>query len=313
VLGQPGVLGPLGNTSASFDGASGELAMPGSPLGPNATLEGWFRWRSGTTVLRDTTDMGGEGWLLAFASAGKLAYRLGGQGFNTGLPIETVRDGEWHHIAATKSGGAAALYVDGELIHSAASGAGSQAAVGPWHVMRNGTNAVFSGGEADEVALYTRALGADEVGAHFDLAKSIAATPLPGEPPPPAAEPPLAGTGPGGGVLGPASSVPTPTPRPGVVRVRRGVLIARGAPGRRNNLVARRRGGNWLVRDTLALLRAGSGCRRRSAHVVACPARRVRRIMLYGGAGNDRLTVIGRIPARLLGGPGRDVTRRLRR
>jgi hypothetical protein len=39
----------------------------------------------------------------------------------------------------------------------------------------------------------------------------------------------------------------------------------------------------------------------------------VRRIVLYGGAGNDRLTVIGRIPARLLGGPGRDITRRLRR
>ena len=313
VLGQPGVLGPLGNISASFDGASGELAMPGSPLGPNATLEGWFRWRSGTTVLRDTTDMGGEGWLLAFATAGKLAYRLGGQGFNTGLAIETVRDGEWHHIAATKSGGAAALYVDGELIHSAASGAGSQPAVGPWHVMRNGTNAVFSGGEADEVALYTRALGADEIGAHFDLARSIAATPLPGEPPPPAAEPPLAGTGPGGGVLGPASPLPTPVPRPGVVLLRRGALIARGAPGRRNNLVARRRGGNWFVRDQLARLRAGSGCRRRSARVVSCPARRVRRIVLYGGAGNDRLTVIGRIPARLLGGPGRDVTRRLRR
>ena len=116
VLGQPGVLGPLGNTSASFDGASGELSMPGSQLGANATLEGWFRWRSGTTVLRDTTDMGGEGWLLAFATGGKLAYRLGGQGFNTGLPIETVRDGEWHHIAATKSGTAAALYVDGEAV-----------------------------------------------------------------------------------------------------------------------------------------------------------------------------------------------------
>jgi hypothetical protein len=224
-----------------------------------------------------------------------------------------VRDGEWHHIAATKDGGAAALYVDGELIHSAPSGAGSQLAVGPWHVMRNGTNAVFSGGEADELALYARALGADEIRAHFDLANSIAATPLPGEPPPPAAEPPLAGTGPGGGVLGPANPLPTPTPRRGVVLVRRGVLIARGAPGRRNNLVARRRGGNWFVRDSLALLRAGRGCRRRSAHVVTCPARRVRRIVLVGGAGNDRLTVIGRIPARLVGGPGRDVTRRLRR
>jgi hypothetical protein len=35
--------------------------------------------------------------------------------------------------------------------------------------------------------------------------------------------------------------------------------------------------------------------------------------VLYGGAGNDRLTVIGRIPARLIGGPGADVPRRLRR
>ena len=248
VLGQPGVLGPLGNTSAGFDGASGELAMPGSPLGPNATLEGWFRWRSGTTVLRDTTDMGGEGWLLAFATAGKLAYRLGGQGFNTGLPIETVRDGEWHHIAATKNGGAAALYVDGELVHSAASGAGSQPAVGPWHVMRNGTNAVFSGGEADEVALYTRALGADEVGAHFDLAKSIAATPLPGEPPPPAAEPPLAGTGPGGGVLGPAGPLPPhAAPWSGARQARRADRPRRARPAQRPRAPAGAAATGWCA------------------------------------------------------------------
>jgi hypothetical protein len=313
VLGQPGVLGPLGNTSASFDGATGELSMPGSSLGPNATLEGWFRWRSGTTVLRDTTSTGGQGWLLAFATGGNLAYRLGGQGFNTGLPIETVRDGEWHHIAATKSGGAAALYVDGEALHSAATGAGSQLAIGPWHVMRNGTNAVFSGGEADELALYTRALSADEVRAHHNLAKSLAAAPLPGEPPPPAAEPPLAGTGPGGGVLGSANPLPTPTPPTGVVLVRRGTLIARGAPGMRNDLVARRRGRSWLVRDRLARLRPGRGCRRLKPRLASCRARGVRRIVLYGGAGNDRLTVIGRIPARLVGGPGRDLTRRLRR
>ena len=65
----------------------------------------------------------------AFASAGKLAYRLGGQGFNTGLAIGTVRDGEWHHLVATKSGGAA-LSVDGQVVHSSPTGAGSQLAVG---------------------------------------------------------------------------------------------------------------------------------------------------------------------------------------
>jgi hypothetical protein len=87
----------------------------------------------------------------------------------------------------------------------------------------------------------------------------------------------------------------------------------RGAPGRRNALVARRRGRSWLVRDGLARLRAGRGCRQVRPRLVSCPARRVKRIVIYGGAGNDRLTVIGRIPARLVGGPGRDITRRLRR
>ncbi|HEX6584325.1 MAG TPA: BNR-4 repeat-containing protein [Thermoleophilaceae bacterium] len=310
VLGQPGVLGPLRNAATSFDGASGELTMPGSQLGANATLEGWFRWRGGTTVLRDSTDMGGEGWMPAFATAGNLAYRLGGQGFNTGLPIATVRDGVWHHVVATKSGTAAALYVDGAVVHSSPTGAGSQLAVGPWHVMRNGTNTVFSDGEADEIALYTRALSAGEVKDHYDLARALASEPLPPDSPPPAAEPPLAGTGPGGGVLGPSSPVPTPRRPTGVVLVRRGTLIARGAPGVRNNLIARRRGRNWIVRDKLAALRAGVGCRRLSARAVSCRAARVTRIVLRGGAGNDRLTVIGRIPVTFRGGPGRDITRR---
>jgi hypothetical protein len=33
---------------------------------------------------------------------------------------------------------------------------------------------------------------------------------------------------------------------------------------------------------------------------------------MYGGAGNDRLTVVGRIPVRFVGGPGRDLTRLVR-
>jgi hypothetical protein len=65
------------------------------------------------------------------------------------------------------------------------------------------------------------------------------------------------------------------------------------------------------VRDRLARLRAGSGCRRRAPRVVSCRAAQVRRIALFGGAGNDRLTVVGRIPSRLVGGPGRDRARRL--
>jgi hypothetical protein len=81
----------------------------------------------------------------------------------------------------------------------------------------------------------------------------------------------------------------------------------RGAPGVRNNLIVRRRGDRWIARDKLAALRAGARCRRLSARAVSCRAAGVKRIVVYGGAGNDRLTVIGRLPARLIGGPGRDI------
>jgi hypothetical protein len=315
VLGQPGVLGPLRNTATSFDGASGELATPGSALGANATLEGWVRWRAGTSVLRDNTSTGGTGWILAFNSAGNLFYRLGGQGFDTGLPIDTVRDGEWHHLAATKSGAAAALYIDGQAVHSSATGAGSQLAIGPWHVMRNGSSQVFSAGEADELALYTRALSAGEIKGHYDLARDLADDPLPANPP--ADEPPTAGTGPGGGVLGggvlgPALAGETPGPRPGAVSVIGHRLVIRGAPGVRNSLTARKRARRWVVRDRLARLRPGRRCMALGARVVSCRAAGVRRIVMYGGAGNDRMTVIGRIAVSFHGGPGRDVTARRR-
>ena len=319
VLGQPGVLGPLRNTATTFDGVGAELAIGGSGLGTGATVEGWFSWRSGRTVLRDNTGPS-RGWMPALAGGTDLAfltYRVGGPSINTGKPIDLVRDGEWHHIVVTKSGSSATLYVDGTQEHSTSSATDSgDPAASPWHVMRNGTNDAYAAGEADELALYTRALSAAEVKAHYDLATDLADDPLPSNPntgtDPPAGEPPVGGTGGGGGTLTPAPPGATPGPASGPVRVRRGTLIARGAPGVRNNLIVRRRGRNWIVRDRLAALRAGAGCRRLSARAVSCRTAGVRRIVIYGGAGNDRMTVIGRIAVRFIGGPGRDVARRIR-
>ena len=317
VLGQPGVLGPLRNTAASFDGVGAELAIAGSALGANGTIEGWFRWRSGRTVLRDNTGPS-RGWMPALAGGTDqafLTYRVGGPTINTGDPISLVRDGEWHHIVVTKNGSTATLYVDGTQEHSTADAtdAGDPAA-NPWHLMRNGTNDAYSAGEADELALYTRALSEAEVDAHYELAQDLADDPLPDSPPggstPPGAEPPAGGSGPDGGSPGTTPGGNTRAPRTGTVLVRRGTLIARGAPGVRNVLTARRRGHRWIVSDKLARLRAGAGCRRVTPRRVSCPASRIRRIVLYGGAGNDRLTVIGRIPVIFRGGPGRDVTRR---
>jgi hypothetical protein len=265
-----------------------------------------FRWSAGTATLRDHSSAGGTGWLLAFDSGGDLAYRLGGTGFNTGVPIEDVRTGTWHHFVVTKDGGAAKLYLDGVEIHSG-SGAGPTPAATPWHVMRNGTRSVFSEGEADELALYTRALSAGEVADHYALARALATAPLPPEPAAPAAEPPAAGTGAGGGVLAPVLAPVAPqTPASGSVSVRRGRLVVIGAAGKANRIVIRRRGRIWRVSDAAAPLRAGRGCRALRVRVVACRAAAVRRIVVYGGAGNDRVTVFALVPVRFVGGAGVD-------
>jgi Ca2+-binding RTX toxin-like protein len=92
----------------------------------------------------------------------------------------------------------------------------------------------------------------------------------------------------------------------GRVFVRRGRLIARGAPGTRNRLTARRRGRTWRISDAAAPLLAGAGCRRLAARSVSCRAAGVRRVELYGGAGDDRLRTLGPVRALLLGGPGDD-------
>jgi hypothetical protein len=330
VLGQPGVLGSLGDTAASFDGSTGERVGSGPALSTNGTMEGWFRWRAGATVMRDHTGPS-RGWLLAFSSGGTLRYRVGGSGFDTEVPIGEVRDGVWHHLVATKEGGEARFYLDGEPVDSG-SDADSDPAALPWHVMRNGTNDVFSDGEADEIALYSEALSAAEVKHHYDVAVGLAAAPLPPETPDPVVDPPAAGTGPGGGVLTPGGGAstgggggpatgggsntgggsstggggPSAGRPPGKAFVRRGRLIVRGAPGGPNRLTARKRGRAWRISDAAARLRPGAGCKRVTSRAVSCRAAAVRVIEMHGGDGADSLAVSGRTRALLVGGPGAD-------
>jgi hypothetical protein len=164
-LGQPGALFGDPDTAAGFDGTTGEMTAPGPALAASGSLEGWFDWRGGTALMRDSTT--GGGWILAFDNAGSFAYRLGGTTFTTELRTGTVRNG-WHHVVATKDGGDVALYLDGRLVHRAG-GAGNVAATLPWHVMRNGLNSGFTSGVADEVAAYDVALTEATVKEHYAL------------------------------------------------------------------------------------------------------------------------------------------------
>ena len=143
------------------------MTAPAAGLAASGTLEGWFDWRGGTAVLRDHTS--GNGWILAYDSAGALWYRAGGSAFNTGRTAASLR-GAWHHVAITKSGGNVSFYLDGALIHNG-TGAASVTAAMPWHIMRNGIYAQYANGNADEVAVYDRALPSSAITQHYQTGR----------------------------------------------------------------------------------------------------------------------------------------------
>jgi hypothetical protein len=170
-LGAAGAILDDPDTASAFDGFSGQVLLPGPVLTANGTLEGWFDWRSGITVLRDHTS--GGGWIPAFVPGGGtivMSRAGGGATLNTGVDADRLRDG-WHHLVLTKAGPNLAFYVDGELVKTAA-GAGNTASLMPWHVMNNGAVPdQYSAGRADDVAIYGRALDPAEVLAHYRLGR----------------------------------------------------------------------------------------------------------------------------------------------
>jgi hypothetical protein len=164
-LGQPGALTADANTSVSFDGTTGEMTAPAALSSTSGSLEGWFKWQGGVALMRDGSSTTGAGWILAYDIGGSLYYRLGGTSFSTGIPTASVRDG-WHYFVATKDGPNVAFYLDGQLKHSA-TGAGNAPPTMPWHVMRNGSYAQFTQGQADEIAAYNTAVPDSTVQQHY--------------------------------------------------------------------------------------------------------------------------------------------------
>ena len=165
-LGQQGALTRDTDSAVRFDGTSGEMSVGGPALSTSGSIEGWFKWESGTSLLRDDTTFSNGGWILAYDSGGTVKYRVGGQTFSTGRPTSSLRDGRWHHIVVTKDGPTVAFYVDGQLVHTG-TGAPDAASSGAWHLMRNGGYTNYTAGLADELAIYTVALSGTTVQEHY--------------------------------------------------------------------------------------------------------------------------------------------------
>jgi hypothetical protein len=153
------------NRCAHFAGGRMKADVPG--LGTARTVELWF-WNGLPADARDVTGVLcalGEGDSLALGGTGGSAGRLvfGPASGTREIPLRT-----WHHVALVRDGSKASVYLDGtvELACDAeAAAAGSPLWIGGRADGRAGLE-----GKIDEVAVYGRALSADEIAAHVAAA-----------------------------------------------------------------------------------------------------------------------------------------------
>jgi large repetitive protein len=177
--GVTGALSGTTNPAASFNGSNGLVASNTQFSNPLVySLELWFN---------STTNSGGK--LIGFGSSpngttsgsydrhvylqddGKLVFGVWTGQTNTITTPGSYTDGLWHHVVATQSGSGLKLFVDGQL-----SGTNpqtqAQAYDGYWRVGGDttwGSSSAFVNARIDEVAVYSSALSADTVAAHYAL------------------------------------------------------------------------------------------------------------------------------------------------
>ncbi|NDK25309.1 DNRLRE domain-containing protein [Streptomyces sp. TR1341] len=184
-LATPGVFG-VGDNQAVHLGNTGHIDIPGSiPAGATQlSAEMWFRTSTPSAVLMSfqNAPLGQTptSWrpVLNIDGDGKLRgefYLTGNPGASPIVSAQPVTDGQWHHVVLSSSGSTQTLYLDGveagslagtidEQSRTYAYLGGGYASTG-WTGQSAGT--YYFTGDMDEVALYRKALTADQVSGHY--------------------------------------------------------------------------------------------------------------------------------------------------
>jgi hypothetical protein len=184
-LGSAGAIGGDNDTAVSFDGvndaAGANLSLSGTS---KVTVEFWMKWNG---YLNDD-DLAMEytpnfnsvagGFLIdpnAPQEGGKFGVGIGIGSSRNNVFFNRPSAGQWHHYAFVFDSAAAASeeikpYVDGQPVPFVKTASGTGAgnfANSSLNFMSRGAGSLFGAGSLDEVAIYTRALDAATIAAHY--------------------------------------------------------------------------------------------------------------------------------------------------
>lgn len=171
------VMGKLGAQAAQFNGTSSSVTIPRS-VTDDFTVAMWVKttdtagasgaqWWSGKGLLDGEVAGGGADWGTSIVN-GKFVLGVGSIVGDTTLASSVnINDGQWHHLAATRSNtsGAIAVYVDGVPSGSGTGPTGSRTLPASLRIGSLQTGNNFLNGTLDDVRLYDRVLSETEVAA----------------------------------------------------------------------------------------------------------------------------------------------------
>ncbi|MFR9794354.1 DNRLRE domain-containing protein [Streptomyces sp. MS06] len=183
-LGTDGALTGSTDTAATFNGTTSSLQLPNQQFtdSPFLTVEMWFRTSTSgvlATLQNSALDTTPSQYspFLSVDGDGKLRGQFYTSEYTGTKPIvsaQAVTDGAWHHVALTGAGSTQTLYLDGAEVGSLSGTVemrdGQQVFVGAgyanqgWSGLSSGTH--YFTGDIDEVAVYTRPLGAQTIAEH---------------------------------------------------------------------------------------------------------------------------------------------------
>ncbi|MDQ2939059.1 MAG: LamG domain-containing protein, partial [Actinomycetota bacterium] len=172
-LNQPGAIAGNQNTAVTFDGSTGYVNVPDSAsldLGDQLTIEAWVK-RAANGANHRIVSKGTGAYALRLGSNNKLELLKEWSSVIVGSTT-TITDTNWHHVAATKNGATAKLYIDGVDVTGTVTNAtlvntADNLAIG--REQPSGTEDF--NGTVDEVALYNSALSATQVKLHYDAGR----------------------------------------------------------------------------------------------------------------------------------------------
>jgi YD repeat-containing protein len=182
-LGVTGALAGSSSTAVRFNGNSESATASVDLSGTQAvTLEFWLKWQPfvndddlAMELTSNFNDNAGGVLVDPNASTGNFGVGIGSGASRNNVYFARPSSGAWHHYTLVLNSAAPAAtqitpYVDGQPVAYTKSDSGTGA--GPFanaslYFMSRAGQALFGGGDLDELAVYSRALAATEVAAHY--------------------------------------------------------------------------------------------------------------------------------------------------